>query len=246
MNTRPYVDGEVPPRSFILGKYPDGSLFWFRPEDVQLGPSPNKQTLSEEQRQRVTQFKEILGVNDRTSLEETIENFERDANPESELRIWEAVAGVYEAELKERGHTTARERQLVYRAALRCSLGPPTVDALLATEPELKGLSNLARVVERYRNTGGSPEIQALGEKFQRLCIEAVEASGGLDPSRVEPFVQAFMRFKNGGGGVDAVVAAYRELVEATADGEERARLLCATETIEKLAHEIEARRRDG
>lgn len=44
---------------------------------------------------RVQKYKEILKEVETISLEETVANFQRDINPESELIIWENIAKQY-------------------------------------------------------------------------------------------------------------------------------------------------------
>ena len=45
--------------------------------------------------ERVKAFKAALGVVEGVSLEHTSDNFKRDANPESELLIWERIASTF-------------------------------------------------------------------------------------------------------------------------------------------------------
>ena len=51
--------------------------------------------LSEEQLRRIKKLHETFAEVDRSSLEKWIDNFKRDANPDSEIAIWERVANAY-------------------------------------------------------------------------------------------------------------------------------------------------------
>ena len=46
--------------------------------------------------QRVKDFKQALAEVETSSLESTLDNFQRDANPETELQLWEHMAKVYQ------------------------------------------------------------------------------------------------------------------------------------------------------
>ncbi len=51
--------------------------------------------LSEEQLRRIRKLQETFAEVDKSSLEKWIDNFKRDANPDSEIAIWERVANAY-------------------------------------------------------------------------------------------------------------------------------------------------------
>lgn len=46
--------------------------------------------------QRVKDFKKVLEEVETSSIESTLENFQRDLDPESELVIWEHIASLYQ------------------------------------------------------------------------------------------------------------------------------------------------------
>jgi hypothetical protein len=240
MDTAPYKEDEIPPRGYTLGRYPDGTRFWFRPTAAQLSIE-KRSVLTKEQRERVKRFKEVIGKHDSMSLEDAFHNFEHDRNPESEIRVWEIVAEVYRAEIAERGVTTARERGLVYKAALCCSLTRGTVDDLLAADPEFKGLSNLARLVERYRNLNGmTPELQRAREQLDETAARLVQDCGMDAEKALDLFAQAYRRFQSGRGPADEVLARYREVIQAVTDAQKRARLLEGLSAFESFAREIQ------
>ena len=51
--------------------------------------------LSEEQLRRIKKLQETFAEVDSSSLEKWIDNFKRDANPDSEIAVWERVANAY-------------------------------------------------------------------------------------------------------------------------------------------------------
>lgn len=56
----------------------------------------NKRVLPNGFIQRVINYKEKLKEVEGSSLEQTIDNFQRDLDPEMELRIWEEIADLYQ------------------------------------------------------------------------------------------------------------------------------------------------------
>jgi len=69
-----------------------------KPRATKITKAPIRHaTLPKELVQRIKAYKKILAEVDDSSLEEAIEDFKRDANPESEVVIWERIAGTYRA-----------------------------------------------------------------------------------------------------------------------------------------------------
>ena len=66
------------------------------------------------------------------------------------LSLQRVVEGLGILELQERPNADPAERQLLFSVILTCS-NTSTLDEVLATAPEAKGLSNLARVDRRFR-----------------------------------------------------------------------------------------------
>ena len=74
--------------------------------------------LSEHQKKRISIIQQaLIEVND-TSLEETLDNFRKDLNPDSEIEIWETIAGAYQQMLQKKPNSSLEERQDVYRLLL--------------------------------------------------------------------------------------------------------------------------------
>lgn len=74
--------------------------------------------LSEQQKKRISIIQQaLIEVND-TSLEETMDNFRKDFNPDKEIEIWEAIAGSYQQAFRQKPAASLEEKQEVYRLLL--------------------------------------------------------------------------------------------------------------------------------
>ena len=62
--------------------------------DIQPGPIRHKE-LSPELTDRAMKVREVVYEVYKTTEEQWLEGFRRDVNPESEIRIWEAIASAY-------------------------------------------------------------------------------------------------------------------------------------------------------
>jgi len=72
---------------------------------------------------RVQKYKEILREVETTTLEETINNFQRDSRPEVELTIWETIARCYELKVQNSPKWTIVEKERAFLDILTLSLG---------------------------------------------------------------------------------------------------------------------------
>lgn len=85
---------------------------------VQHSGSGVHKDLSELQKKRISIIQQaLIEVND-TSLEETLNNFRKDLNPDSEIAIWEAIAGAYQHTLQKNPAASLEEKFEVYRLLL--------------------------------------------------------------------------------------------------------------------------------
>lgn len=145
----PYEEGALPPQGWSLVQIQGAGLYWVDPS--LLKPSEPQSELTEAQVERIRAFKEILGDNDPSSLEEALDNFRRDHNPDPQIVIWERIARAWQEEVASRGVTDSDHARLLYRAVLGCSLVGASADALLAWDPRMKGIADLEGLVARYR-----------------------------------------------------------------------------------------------
>ena len=140
-------EGTIPPPGYILVQTEDGKSFWVHPDS--LKPGDIKTTLTREQIRRVKAFRIILRDLVDTSLDEMVQDFSRDQNPEKEIRVFEKIAAIFEQELIDRPNAKKPERQLLFRSLLACSYSANLHD-VLSTAPAVKGLKDLERVVKRF------------------------------------------------------------------------------------------------
>jgi Glu-tRNA(Gln) amidotransferase subunit E-like FAD-binding protein len=75
--------------------------------------------LSEGQLQRIKKLYETFAEVDSSSLEKWIDNFKRDANPDSEIAIWERVASAYTYYCSRRQLTLEAKRDVFQALVLR-------------------------------------------------------------------------------------------------------------------------------
>ncbi len=80
------------------------------------------ESLSAKQVNRITEIQQALIEVNNTSLEDTIENFKRDANPDNEIEIWEAIAGTYQQVIKATPKAPLAEKQEIYNLLLMRSM----------------------------------------------------------------------------------------------------------------------------
>jgi len=127
-------------------------MYWVDPALLKF--SEPRTELTPDQVERIRAFKEILGENDPSTLEEALHNFRCDQNPEPEIVVWENIARVWSEEASIRGLSEGPHAQLLFRAVLGCSLVGASADALLTWDPRLKGLADLEGLTARYRGEG--------------------------------------------------------------------------------------------
>lgn len=88
-----------------------------RLSDLRFGPIRNK-VLPEGFILRVQDYKDKSKEVETSSLEEAISNFQRDLHPESELKIWEAIAELYETKVKGNPDWTTKQKKECFKKLL--------------------------------------------------------------------------------------------------------------------------------
>ncbi|MEO8425064.1 MAG: hypothetical protein ABI595_14290 [Actinomycetota bacterium] len=147
----PRSPGDPIPEGHVGAVDQDGKL-WMLDVSVAMEVKPST-VLTSEQIARIEAFKEILAEHETTSLQHALANFGRDRTPEREIRIWERIARVYEAEVRARPQVNEVERKLLYRVIFACSFDAG-MENVLSMVPAAKSLPELDRVVERYGAPG--------------------------------------------------------------------------------------------
>lgn len=73
--------------------------------------------------ERVRKFKKILEEVETTTLEHTVLNFQRDNDPEKELRIWEHIADTYQKFINENSNFSLEQKKEALKVILGLSMG---------------------------------------------------------------------------------------------------------------------------
>ena len=93
-----------------------------RLSDIQFGPI-RYPVLPGDFIERIKAFKKILGDIDSVPIEQTIDNFKRDADPESELVIWERIASAFQLYFSHKPTTDSAIRKEIFAVLLGSSMG---------------------------------------------------------------------------------------------------------------------------
>lgn len=150
----PHKDGLIPPRSFILVNIENLGLHWVDPNKLNLQPNSSPAILTPEQAHRLELLWQALKqhLTHAQSLEQWLQGFRLDQNPEREISVWEQIHKTYEIECQRREPTTPTLRALIYKAAFCCSVVGPDTDSLLSTNPDLKSLPKLTQLTNTFKN----------------------------------------------------------------------------------------------
>lgn len=143
----------IPPVGWILAReQTTGKDYWIDPKS--LSPSAPQSELSDAQIIRIEEIATALSEQDHSSVEQWCDNMRRDADPESEIRVWEEIASVYLQEIAERPDAGPEERHLIYGVLVSASMLPGeqcVIGTILSVFPKAKALKDAARVVEWFR-----------------------------------------------------------------------------------------------
>jgi hypothetical protein len=107
--------------------------------DLKLGPIQHE-NLSEDLLARIRILHNVLSDVLMVSLEQTIENFRRDTDPESEIRTWEAIADAY-LTVRQEMNLSLEQRKALLSAILGATLGmdrPQDITLLISEVPEIE------------------------------------------------------------------------------------------------------------
>jgi hypothetical protein len=93
-------------------------------KSANLKQSPIRhETLPSELIKRIKEYKRVLGAVEKTSLEETIENFKRDLFPEEELRFWEKIARHYGFLVTKAEVKSPEAKEAVFKTIFKIAMG---------------------------------------------------------------------------------------------------------------------------
>lgn len=74
----------------------EGRVQWIDPKTIQPGPI-RRDTLSDEQMARIRALQEVFVELDGQTVQQWVDSFKRDVDPDRELQIWERMAKAYRA-----------------------------------------------------------------------------------------------------------------------------------------------------
>ena len=95
---------------------------WVDPSTIQPGPI-RRDTLNDEQMARIRALQTVFVEVDGQTVEQWVDNFKRDADPDKELRVWERMAKAYRAYCDGK-QLSATAKKDVYRIVLLRSMAP--------------------------------------------------------------------------------------------------------------------------
>ena len=95
---------------------------WVDPRTIQPGPI-RRDSLTPEQMERARKLQTVFVEVDGQSVEQWVDNFKRDLNPDRELDIWETMAKAYTAYCSKRTLSPEAKKE-VYKVVLLRSMAP--------------------------------------------------------------------------------------------------------------------------
>lgn len=113
--------------------------------DLKAGPIIHK-TLPSDFIERVKNFKQAIAEVETSSLESTLENFQRDRNPETELILWEHMAKMYQWTVVANAGLSLHQKKEVLSILLQLSMGMKDFSKIKTLTKE-----TVAEIVDRYQ-----------------------------------------------------------------------------------------------
>lgn len=149
----PATPDSTPPIGWVLAKgVITGQSYWVDPDS--LPRKVPKSTLTDSQLVRTKKLATVFAEPQNMSMEEWIDNMKRAKNPLPEIRLWEHIADVYEAELRSRPKADVEEKEVLHSVLVSASMLPLercTTENVISTCPDALSLPHLQRVMKRYR-----------------------------------------------------------------------------------------------
>jgi len=113
--------------------------------DLKRGPVIHK-TLPSDFIERVKNLKQVIAEVETSSLESTLDNFQRDSNPETELVLWEHIAKMYQWTIVANAGLSLPQKKEVFSIFLQLSMGMKDFSKIKTLNKEV-----IAEIVERYQ-----------------------------------------------------------------------------------------------
>lgn len=138
---------KIPQPGMISIRKENGTIEYIDADSLQ--PGEKKLSLSTDQIERIKAFKNILIEVDNISLEETINDFERDRHPDKEILIYEVIAKTYQEEIENRNIRELELKEIMFKIILFASM-ENTIDYVISTYPSAKRISDIREILKRF------------------------------------------------------------------------------------------------
>ena len=118
-----------------------GKVEWVNPNGVHPGQIRHSE-LTDTQVNRIRALQAHLGKYDGLTLDQWIDNFKRDANPDRELAVWDAISGAMRMTEEKMALTQDQSRE-AFKVVLMSSMAPyeqarPKMTLVLLSEQQVK------------------------------------------------------------------------------------------------------------
>jgi hypothetical protein len=118
---------ERPPTALPTAKAGgEGRVKWVDPKTIQPGPI-RRDSLTDEQMARIRALQATFVEVDRQTVDQWVDNFKRDADPDKELRIWERMSKAFRAYCDGRKLSPEAKKDVFSVVLLRSMASEPEV-----------------------------------------------------------------------------------------------------------------------
>ena len=139
-------------------KQSEDSGQWVKTEDVR--PQPNRQSkLTPGQLTRVQKLQTDLVEVDPSSLDKWVEDFEKDRNPEKEIRVWEAMDAAYHSYCSKHHLSSAAKKDVINILLLRSTTSNET-EILKRAQPSVLSSTEVRAVIASYKGEASPIEVE--------------------------------------------------------------------------------------
>jgi hypothetical protein len=136
----------------------DASVQWRDPKS--LTPQPSRSSvLSPEQQRRIKRLQAALAEVDSSSVAKWESDFEKDRDPERELRTWESIAEAYQTYCSSESLSTAQKIEVVKLLLVR-STTPNEEEVLRRTPVSTLTQVQAASAVRAFKGTAAPIEVE--------------------------------------------------------------------------------------
>ena len=138
-------EGEIKRLEILLSRTSKAILQKVKLSDIDEGPirHPN---LPEELVERIKSLRKVLSEVEPSSLDETLDGFKRDANPEREVVVWERISRAYETYIADKIFSIEVKKE-VFSILLLISMGETNFSNIKYITPQ--DLSDLKEIYYR-------------------------------------------------------------------------------------------------